>query len=927
MAALSQAMASGDASLVTLPTVMSAAKAQLAGRITAHGAARQALWGLGSGATPADGITWDPSHDSVTFNVLDSARNHVVLASNWKFKGSTAGSGATLAVAGQAPASGTRYAAFGGNPMAVAGNAAMDQFMRNTVSWLTQRTDLGNLKVVTAHLPGKATYWFPHETKLRDWIATRMPGATVNGLPAAQAVADDACDGDKLDACLQGADLLVIGRQQGPNIGNSNSPDNYPAGQDGATVMQAVAAAQARGTPVLYLHHYRDANDLATRMLDYLGLGITNNYWAEEGLSDVRAADLPATPGRCGAAAGAAGSAGAGQLQHHLERLRQRSRQDAVRAQRQLRRRRRAERRVRRHRQGAAQPPAQPGRAGRAAVRPRRLRAGKAAGAAGRQVPRIGELPAGQGLGGRRFLPRLFLRHGGHHQPRRRHRGAQPRQLLRPVRGRHAHRVAPHRCGRTGHPPPGASHRPVRDARPQRDHLAREDTSAASVTVGLNLLRDSTRLYNTNGYDRPTQLASPRVALKSGQPLTITSPFGGPLILFIEPVTGAATPPVVQVQVQVDGATTHPLLRDPSDAAQVAAFRAELDSTPTNWVSVRTDFLTVHSTLANFRQSVAAQGGVESLVAGIVKYMVKANYELAGFNSATAGAFSLPPEAAAFCQANGWDCTGTQHRRDLMQHFISDVVATCGAGCSGNPIDSNSPVEPAGSLENHEIGHNIQPERLRIYGGLSGEVSNNIFPVHTQLLFNQATTGPRKTYHRGSAKTAFDLIKSSHASADPAAHMKAQIWTDSAYAANGSMRLTFYRQLVEYARHYNTALGDGWSLYTLMYLLDRNFDAATGNWPTAAAGLGFGTYATQPSTIDGNDFMLIASSRIIGRDMRPVFDMWGITSSAAARNQVAAYALPAAGKLLFPMADMTQSGAGIGAPVTMAADAAYPAGY
>jgi hypothetical protein len=37
--------------------------------------------------------------------------------------------------------------------------------------------------------------------------------------------------------------------------------------------------------------------------------------------------------------------------------------------------------------------------------------------------------------------------------------------------------------------------------------------------------------------------------------------------------------------------------------------------------------------------------------------------------------------------------------------------------------------------------------------------------------------------------------------------------------------------------------------------------------------------------------------------------------------------LLATGRLLFPMADMTQSGAGIGAPVTMAADAVYPAGY
>jgi len=102
--------------------------------------------------------------------------------------------------------------------------------------------------------------------------------------------------------------------------------------------------------------------------------------------------------------------------------------------------------------------------------------------------------------------------------------------------------------------------------------------------------------------------------------------------------------------------------------------------------------------------------------------------------------------------------------------------------------------------------------------------------------------------------------------------------------------------------------------------------------PTPATKLVFSTYAAFPSSMDGNDFMLIAASRIIGKDMRPVFDMWGVTYSAPASAQVAAYVYPAADKLLFPMKDVNAyvggpAGLNVGAPITMTATVAYPSGY
>jgi hypothetical protein len=208
-------------------------------------------------------------------------------------------------------------------------------------------------------------------------------------------------------------------------------------------------------------------------------------------------------------------------------------------------------------------------------------------------------------------------------------------------------------------------------------------------------------------------------------------------------------------------------------------------------------------------------------------------------------------------------------------------------------------------------------------------VSNNIFPMHKQLKFNTTLAqGARPMTRSGtSAKLAFDVIKAAMGTADTTAAVRQAIWSDTAYAANNGLRLSFYRQLVEFARVCNPGFVDGWELYTLMYLLDRNVTASAANWSTVATGLGFGTYASYPGAMDGNDFMLIASSRIIGRDMRPVFDLWGVTYSAAASAQVVAYALPLADKWLFPMSNVNASGTGVGAPVAMSTSAVYPTGY
>lgn len=910
---MTTALSTGNASGVTLATVMTATKTLLSNQQTSYASLKQALFGLNlngtANSTSLASLDWDPTHDSSQFTLLDSLQNQTLLASNWSYKGGTAGTSTVLAVAGTNAAGTSRYAAFGGNPFGTTANASMDKFLMNTVAWLTKRTTFTGLKIVTAHLPGTETYWFPHEGKTRTWFASKYPGVSINGVTTgASTQADNRCDGDKLDACLQGAHLLVIGREQGPSAYN------------GATVMQAVLNAQSRGIPVLYLHHYRDTNDLAGRMLDHFGLGQVNNYWSQNGLKGFNPATLPAMPNNLANVQALVNRLDTGTFTSTWSGCTTSGRINCS---------------------GDATYMAQfgtPAEAIRTALRTLDAngtaifsRTGytleKSLVLLGDKYRETVSYPLNKATSAAAFYRAYFSDMAAYL-----HR---PSSTVAKNLGNFSNLIPASTAALTRTAtvtPPLTGTRDYMTGlyvMPGRTvTLTRTDTGPGAVQFGLNMLRDTTWVFNQpTGLDRPTQITAPRSALKAGQTVTVTSPYGGPLFLHVDAATGT----VPAVAVRVTGVTTHPVLRNANDAAQVTAFNTELTTTPTNWVGITTDTLTLHSTLANFKSSMASYGGnLSKLVGDTWTYTIKDTYELAGFNAVTAGQYVLAPAVTSFCALKGWDCTGTQHRRDVMQHVVSDVHAACGNGCSGNPYDQDWAFTPLGWGETHEIGHNLQRGRLNIYAGQSGEVSNNIFPVHKRVQYNLSPAGVAAPLvdRAGSGLVVFNLLKTALGTATPTTTAYNSIWSNTAYAANNSERVMFYRQLVEHARYYNANLGDGWSLVTLTYLLDRNVEASQATWAASAAKFGFGTYAAAyPSAMNGNDFLLIASSFIIGRDMRPMFDLWGVTYSTAASAQVAAYGYTPSAKLLFPMSQVSQVPAKVGAPVVMGTTAVYPAGY
>ncbi len=133
-----EALRTGDASAVALPTMLAATQTYLQALNTRYTNTRQAVFKLdaNNNSTPQTptGIDWDPGRHSMYFNLLDTTRNMPLLTSNWRYSNRTAGTGLVLGVAGQSVSTQARHAAFGANPLGAPGNAAMDQYMKNSDS-------------------------------------------------------------------------------------------------------------------------------------------------------------------------------------------------------------------------------------------------------------------------------------------------------------------------------------------------------------------------------------------------------------------------------------------------------------------------------------------------------------------------------------------------------------------------------------------------------------------------------------------------------------------------------------------------------------------------------------------------------------------------------------------------------------------------
>lgn len=412
--------------------------------------------------------------------------------------------------------------------------------------------------------------------------------------------------------------------------------------------------------------------------------------------------------------------------------------------------------------------------------------------------------------------------------------------------------------------------------------VKRTDNSTNVIKIRINMLReDSSRIWNSNHYTRPKFMTSAEITLEKDKEYNLSTPYGGAIYVYSQGVEVNAQPFTLEFK----GILKHPTLSN-FDNESIAKFMNELENSPFDWVDIKTPFVEIHSLKSKMREAFSTGGSfpynnnVELYFKDLKKYLIDNNLNLAGFKG---DGLALNSSVAGWCSDNNLDCTSDIHKKPAIQHINSDINAHCGGGCSGNPYDASWGITPTGWGDNHEFGHNLQVGRLKIYGGKSTEVSNNIFPLYSNWSYiNDHDIAIHPDTDRPNTTGTFDMLYNQVKKATPA-NESHRLWSGNDTYSEAGERLSFYQQLV--------FTHGSWDIYTKLYLLNRLFADAIKNdtnWSANRDKLGFSGYTRiEANTINGNDFMAIILSKFTGKNHIDYFTMWGIEISDKAKLQIA----------------------------------------
>ena len=901
-----QAIAAADHRLASADELIDHARASLA---SAEQRRQTLLTSLYSGI---DTISWHPSHDSITFTSYLPETTLTVLPSNVDGSGNPAVRGLVMASEQQ----GYRSAAMGANLFAVSSSAESDRLLQALIHWLTAGADQRDgLNIITAQMPSRSdSYYFPHNEKIRDWLAKYYPDAH-------QINEANRCDYAALSQCIdeRQPDLIVLSDIDRQGLGY-------------AGIQAAIAKARAAGIPLLLSNYRRDASPLLSPLYQQMGLTPYGNYWSKLNASQLASATILAADTQLAAVDALLAQLRSGQFDMSwidgcssnfldcntspfLEHFRNAA--DWLRS--------------------AVVTLDQGGRNAFALADADLLKAALLLADKYRSqidYPISWQEPTAwqQAL----FADWLvnYARPNNPAQPDLGEFVTDRNQVLKGSAASYAFPATGTERKTIGVPYPGQWTTTGWYVLPgQTVTLTRHDSGPATVEVKLNYHRRNTnRAYEQKIYRAPLELATQRLRLEPGASLSFSSPYGGPLYLALSGGSGA-----LSTDVSASGITWHPSITDFSDANQIQTFQNRLAQTELPHIDLRSDGAEQHLRRDRLTNAIATNGDIASLLRSIADDHINAVYTLAGFKiQGKTLAESLPAEVVSACTTLlGEGCLDDSlNTRTLIQHANYDQNAQCGSGCSGNPWDAAWNISPTGWGDNHELGHNLQTNRLNVqyaaaadrdnwsgYGSRAGENSNNIFPYFVKWrahYLRDGNTTPITDGHMNHKDLFYvfmsDVLQRKDASGNrqvlgancqplDSGDRYEGPWKSNAYAVHNGYRMAFYIQMALRANGLTltdgTQLSNGFNIFTLLYQHSRLFGryaATADDWLANRDRLGFSLFpfeghavyaGNKVSSIPGNDFMLVALSRLTGLDWRSHFDLLGLRYSSLAAEQVA----------------------------------------
>ena len=790
---------------------------------------------LNTTADTLSSISWDPTHDAA---ILSSKADMVtLLQSNAVTDVDEPIETQPFAIAGETGTA--RHLVMASNPMRneYRGGTVdgMTEFMKNGLSWLTQRDDLatGNLNIVIAQT--SQSFYFPDDVAVREWLDTQYDTRVTYNEAGA-------CDGAALRGCLDDLpDLLIISQ-----VGDAD------------TVSATVKAGMDAGIPVLYMHHDGGLTELGGELLPLLGANyVGDNYWRNLSLEnfdgtqaigqkneddtaletlltqltddsfnfDLSACEDKGCPANHGYTT---------DVLPVLQMLKTRfddfdkSVTDVF-SQEGQRRDKALVLLADTYRQDVVYP-----------------------------MDKVGTARAD-------FLKSLFADHIVHTA-----RGTAPVQSdlgnfsrsdfshVTPVTKSVSLTARQHYSAAGVYAVPG-----------QTVRVRRTDNSDVNTHIRVNLLRSgATHEFNTDSYSRPKHLSSQDMPIAPGETLMFTSPYGGPVQIRFDDKD-------VETSFIFENVGEHAVWRGAQDDVD---FEAKLDAGDFDWAELITPGFQVHSTLEKMRETVnhPVWPSAAQVAEATQHHLHNLPHVLAGLKG---DGIDVVPEIHDFAEANGLEI----HTLTTVKHMNADQ-ATCGYGCSGNPYDAYWDFNPIGHGDIHELGHGLERSRFR-YTGQPGHTGTNPYSYFSKSEFYKETGNTSELGCQNLPyQELFNTVQASQTQTDPAQYMRDQNLTEWNHGAGINLQIMMAAQDLG-------LLDNGYHLLARQHILDREFNIADDNddnWAEKKDGLGFGDFTRDAArALSNNDWNLIALSHALGRDLSDYLERWGFELSDAAKAAVA----------------------------------------
>jgi hypothetical protein len=422
------------------------------------------------------------------------------------------------------------------------------------------------------------------------------------------------------------------------------------------------------------------------------------------------------------------------------------------------------------------------------------------------------------------------------------------------------------------------------------------DAAGATLGVQTSLLRSwgDPATDSSDKYPRPLRPHSFTIAL--GGSTAFVTPHGGPLMLNY---SGASANSVVKLRIKGVTRYAHFDYLAGMSSSEVAEASAALTAGTYGWQTTKVVGGEIQQIMAYAKSVIGSRAPEDYANTAIKDGLFMSNHLSNGYNDA-----GMTTRVSSLCATFSWTCDGSVHNPPSVQHFVG-WIATCGYLCSGNPIDGYAGIGLGWGYA-HELGHNTVQRVMRMVPpgttGCSTECDNNILASATALRVYALQSLEISSGHPLDHAGLYSAIRANRATglSDTALRdeMTARLWNNSGQDIMRSVhfQLAFLFTKLR-AAEAQPSMSSTLDFFSLLNKGDRLVSKA---FSTASAShYGMGRYTS--NSVTNHELLYMLSSKIIGQDLRKLFDMYGLPLSDAALGSVADLGLPVASRQFYAL--------------------------